>query len=375
MAVYSMRAFMDLGLTGTVVVVLGGPATTLVALDPVPSYHGWSSAAIDPTDAYIEFDAPYLGPELPAAAGGTWDIVFYFGADATPTSTPELLTVEDSASASLTPGDLTGLTGDYFTVAVDIPTMTPGMKLMWATVESPTGAAYQLGRTVVFEQLEPPPPPGSPRTPNAIGDAEWNALAGDDRPGAAPFAGTFSSMKFADDDYYVMKTTTLPVTSWSEGGGCCESTGVTLRWTGLEIPPLATEMVLRLDYHAGGTDLDQNGMACCSNNMCEEWGSPWVDGTNVCYGWGLVMVNYADAWDFDGTGTGSPSAEIQDTPAEGGLGGAFAYHPWMTDVAMTWTVTDWTNFVNGGDAMIHFCGGGTAPYYYIDQCTIEFNPH
>ena len=366
MAVYAYKAFIG---TTTNAVVLGGPGLTNVDLTTIPSYHGWSGATIDPVWAYLEFDASLVGPSL--AGADTWDIEFSFAAIATPT------TIEDSVGVSLDAADLTGVTGDYFTVAAKRPNMTSGEKIMYTTVEG-----VQLGRTVTFELLEPPPPPGSPRAPNALGGATWPDLAGDSRPEAIALSGSFSNMKASDDSYYVMKTPTLPVTSWDDGGGCCEAQGATLKWTGLEIPVGATEMKLTLEYHisANGTpddDLDQNGMSCCSNNMCEEWGSPWVDGVNVNYGWGLVMVNYADCWDWDGSGTGSPSAEIQDTVAEGGFGGAFAYNPNTPtgDMVMTWTISDWTNFVSGNEAAIHFCSGGSIPLWYIDQCTIEFNPH
>ncbi len=89
------------------------------------------------------------------------------------------------------------------------------------------------------------------------------------------------------------------------------------------------------------------------------------------------MLNFADPWDWDGSATGSPSAEIQDTPAEGGIGGKFAYNP-TTDMAMEWTVGDWTNFVrvgpDGNEAAIHWCGGAINQLA-IDKCTLEFNPH
>jgi hypothetical protein len=387
LAVYCYRAFIE---PTTEAVVLGGPAVTNVDLTTIPDWHGWTSASVDPVWAYIEFDAARLGPEL--AGAGTWDIVFYFGPKATPTDTPETVPVEDSAGVSLDAADLTGITGDYFTVAAKRPNMTPGMKLMWATVETITGGVVQLPRTVTFELLEPPPPPGAPRPPNAIGSADWGSLADDPRVGCGAFSGTFSNMKVSDDVYYVMKNQTLPVTTWTDGE-CCTSSGFTLEWTGLEIPVAATEMKLTLEFHGGGTDLDQNGMSCCSNNMCEEWGGYnddpldppldlvwWIDGVHVNYGWGLIMVNMNDAWDWT-------NSEIQDTPAEGGgddpntpaVESAFCYIPFgntpAADKVMTWTVNDWTDFVVDGKAMIHWCAGGSLPYLYIDQCMLEFNPH
>ena len=358
LAVYCYRAFI-----GTTVnaVVLGGPAVTDVDLTTIPSSHGWTSATIDPDWAYIEFDAAAIGPEL--AGAGTWDIVFYFADVDTPT------TVEDSAGVSLDAADLTGVTGDYFTVRADIPGMTPGQKIMWATVEDKNGIPNELTRTVTFELLEPPPPPGAPRPPNAVGTADWNALNDDDRAGGVQFSGTFSNMKVSDDSYYVMKNPTLPVTTWDdEDTECCTSSGFNLEWTGLEIPVAATEMKLTLEFHGGGTDLDQNGMSCCSNNMCEEWGSPWVDGVNVNYGWGLLMADMVDGW----------GGEIQDTPAEGGYLGAFAYMPFgndpSADMVMTFTTNDWSNYVVDGKAMIHFCAGGSLPYLYIDMAMLEFSP-
>lgn len=404
MAVYSMRAFIDPTFS---VVVMGGPGATL--LDPLPSYHGWSSSTLDPVHAYVEFDAARLGPELAAAGGGTWDVTFYFGPMDTPTTTPETTTVEGSAMVSFDAADLTGLTGDYFTAAADIPGMTPGMKLMWVEVETPTGGTYQLGRTVSYEQSAPPPPPGAPRVPNAIDPAAWNVPAGGWGSGREVYhSGTFSNMMTADDAYY-----TMMVPGIDDWGNCCTvGQGLTLKWTGLEIPVGATEMRLRLEYHVYDPEdgTGQNQMACADNgwcngspdtaadaggdgwlpNMCSAWGGYnddplegpidlvwWIDGTHVNYGWGLAMVNFADAWDFDGSGTGSPSAEIQDTPAEGGLGGMFAYNP-ETDLAMEWVVTDWTNFVTpdaeGYTAAIHWCGGCIFQLV-IDQCTIEFNPH
>jgi hypothetical protein len=405
LAVYCSRAFIE---GADAPVVVGGPAVTDVDLLTVPAYHGWTSTLVDPDWAYVEFDAAAVGPDL--AGAGTWDILFEFAPIATPT------TIEESAMVSLDAADLTGLTGDYLTVAADIPGMTPGQKIMYTTVESADGTPIQLSRTVTFELLEPPPPPGTPRPPNALGSADWNSLApgtddndtdpiGDDtpvvetRPGAVYLSGSFSNMKFSDDSYYVLATPTLPVTSWNEGGGCCESNGVTLKWTGLEIPLAATEMKVTLEYHVGVNDLDQNAMACCSNNMCEEWGSPYVDGVNVNYGWGLVMVNQwinplpfdpsdpsglstPGAWDWDGSVSGSPSAEIQNTAAEGGYndpldvpdaGWVFAYNP-TADMVMTWTANDWTNFVKDGVAMLHICSGGSIPFFYIDQCMLEFSP-
>ena len=371
MAVYAYKAFIA---PTTNIVVLGGPAVTDVDLTTIPSYHGWTSATIDPDWAYLEFDASLVGPEL--AGADTWDIVFSFAAIATPT------TIEDTASVNLDAADLTGVTGDYFTVAAKVPKMTSGQKIMYTLVEGMDGPT-QLARTVAFELLEPPPPPGSPRPPNAVGTADWNALNADDRAGGVQFSGTFSNMKTSDDSYYVMKNPTLPVTTWADPGSeCCTSSGFNLEWTGIEIPVGATEMKLTLEFHGGGTDLDQNGMSCCSNNMCEEWGSPWVDGVNVCYGWGLLMADMVDGW----------GGEIQDTPAEGAYFypadpgpppepayWGFAYMPFgnssSADEVMTFTTNDWTNYVVDGKAMVHFCAGGSLPYLYIDECMLEFNPH
>ncbi len=404
MAVYSMRAFIEPTFS---VVVMGGPGTTEVPLDPLPDYHGWSTATVDPDWAYVEFAAAHLGPELAAAGGGTWDVTFYFGADATPTSTPESVTVEDSAMVSFDAADLTGLTGDYFTAAAAVPAMTSGMKLLWATVETPTGGAYQLGRTMLFEQSEPPPPPGAPRVPNALGGNTW--LAADVAAGGTPpgwgdgwynyHGGTYSNMKTSDDQYFVFGGSfTMTDTGWSE---CCldPGRGLSLKWTGFEIPAGATEMKVILEYHVydpqDGTGLQ--AMSCnvgwCTSpgdtgatypNFCLEWDWPggagsgaWIDEIHPNFGWGLVVLNFADPWDWDGSGTGSPSAEIQDLPAEGALGGAFAYNP-QTDMVMEWTVSDWTNFVQvgaeGNEALIHWCGGSIWEIY-VDQCTLEFNPH
>jgi hypothetical protein len=372
LAVYCYRAFIA---PTTEVVVLGGPGATDVDLTTVPDWHGWTSAAVDPDWAYLEFDAAAVGPEL--AGAGTWDIVFYFGPMATPTDTPETVPVEDTAGVSLDAADLTGVTGTYFTAAAKIPVMTSGEKLMWATVETATGGVVQLGRTVQFEQLEPPPPPGAPRPPNSLGGATWPDLAEDSRPEAVAFSGSFANMKYSDNSYYVLDIPTYPMVDGVDWTDCCSSSGATLKWTGLEIPVGATEMKLTLEYHIYDPEdqsvLSQNNMPCANmwctsdyNNMCEEWGSPWIDGVHVNYGFGLVMVNYNDAWDWT-------NAEIQDTPAEGGYLGAFAYHP-TTDMVMTWTVNDWTDFVKDGEAAIHFCGG-TMSSLWIDQCMLEFNPH
>jgi hypothetical protein len=394
LGVYCYRAFI-----GTTVnaVVLGGPAVTDVDLTTIPSEHGWSNARIDPDWAYIEFDAAAIGPEL--AGAGTWDIVFYFADAATPT------TVEDSAAVSLDAADLTGVTGTYFTVAAKIPAMTPGEKIMSTTVEAKDGTVVQLARTVLFEQSEPPPPPGAPRPPNALGGTTWNDFAGGWGDGYYGYlSGTYSAMKISDNQYYVL-TNTHTLVDADEWSDCCMDPGygMSLKWTGFEIPVGATEMKVTLEYHVydpqDGTG--QQNMSCnpgwCSStaqdagldfpNFCAEWGwqaleaDPaewaWIDNVHPNYGWGLVMMNFADPNDFDGSGTGSPSAEIQDTPAEGASGGAFAYNP-ETDMVMTWTVNDWTNFVNvgpdGNEALIHWCGGSINKVY-VDQCTLEFNPH
>jgi hypothetical protein len=373
MAVYMYRAFIQ---PTDAAVVVAGPDVS--DLDPTAAgYHGIQGVDTDPGFAYVGFDAARLGTTL--AVGGSWQVEFKFLVGEGPT-VADVVTISVTEAEITDANDAVAATGDpYFYVVTPISLVSTGVHTLVVSVEDSDGTMKELPRRVTFELLAPPPPPGSPRTPSATGDAAFNALAGDSRPGAAPFGGGWGAMMASDDSYFILKNMQLPITSWAAGGGCCENTGLTLKWTGVEVPVGATECVLRLEYHVGGTDLDQNGMPCCSNNMCEEWGSPWIDGVHVCYGWGLIMVNYADVWDWDGSGTGSPSAEIQDTPAEGGLGGMFAYHPFgntpAADVAMTWTVSDWTNFLNGDEMMVHFCGGGTTPYWYIDQCTIEFNPH
>jgi hypothetical protein len=353
---------------------------------------------MDPAHAYVQFCAASLHPDLAAAAGGTWDVTFYFGPMDTPTTTPETTTVEGSAMASFDAAALTGLTSGYLTAAVDVPALSSGMKLMWVEVETTTGAAYQLGRTVSYEQSAPPPPPGAPRVPNAIGG--WPDAWGSGYE--SYHSGVMASMMDSDDAYYTLVNSNMPLhdSGWAD---CCLGYGMSLTWTGFEIPAGATEMRVRLEYHVYDPEdgTGQNGMPCADNgwcftgdvggdghypNMCYAWGigdneavpgSAWVDGVNPCYGWGLVMVNWADCWDFDGSGTGSPSAEIQDTPAEGGQGGAFAYNP-TTDMAMEWAVSDWTNFVQvgaeGNEAAIFWCGG-CIYQLVIDKCTLEFNPH
>ncbi|MFB3880839.1 MAG: S-layer homology domain-containing protein [Armatimonadota bacterium] len=393
MAVYAYKAFIG---TTTNAVILGGPGLTNVDLTTVPAYHGWSSAGVDPVWAYVEFDAAAVGPGL--AGAGTWDIVFEFASVDTPT------TIEDSVGVSLDAADLTGITGTYFTVAAKRPNMTPGQKIMYTTVEGKDGTPYKLARTVTFELLEPPPPPGAPRPPNALGGTLWVDAGADDRSDAAEyFSGTFANMKFSDDMYYVMHQKMLPMTEsdWSQ---CCVTSGFTLKWTGLEIPVTATEMKLTLEYRGGGVDADQNQMPCdwCSepsNNMCEEWGGYnddptdppldlvwWIDGVHVNYGWGLVMVNFTDPWDWT-------NAEIQNTPAEGGGDDpntpeaemAFCYHPFgndpSADMVMTWSVpiaTALADFVqdDGGTytAAIHWCSA-TLPYVYVDQCMLSFEPY
>jgi hypothetical protein len=391
MAVYSMRAFISP--TPPDVVVMGGPGVTSVPLSPLPSYHGWSSDTIDPAHAYVEFDPAFLHEDLAAAAGGTWDVTFYFGTMDTPTTTPATSTVEGTAMASFDAAALTGLTGDYFTAAVDVPLLSSGMKLMWVDVETTTGGAYQLGRTVSYEQSAPPPPPGAPRVPTAIGADLWDPGWGS---GFEVYeAGVMGNMADSDDNYYQMTISAHPLheSDWSD---CCGGYGYTLKWTGFEIPAGATEMKVILEYHVYDPEdgTGQNGMPCADNgwcfagdvggdgvypNMCRAWSEPgpWIDPTHPNYGWGLVMVNFADWWDFDGSGTGSPSAEIQDLPAEGAIGGVFAYNP-TTDMAMEWSVSDWTNFVQvgaeGNEAAIHWCGG-CINELHIDKLTLEFNPH
>jgi hypothetical protein len=310
----------------------------------------------------------------------------------TPTTTPETTTVEGSAMASFDAAALTGLTGDYLTAAVDVPALSSGMKLMWVDVETTTGAAYQLGRTVSYEQSAPPPPPGAPRVPNAIGG--WPDAWG---TGYETYqSGVMANMMDADDAYYTLVCGNHPLheSDWSD---CCLGYGFSMTWSGFEIPAGATEMRVRLEYHVYDPEdgTGQNNMPCADNgwchdgdgggdgylpNMCKAWDypGPWGTGASVPnYGWGLVMVNWADCWDFDGSGTGSPSAEIQDLPAEGAIGGMFAYNP-TTDMAMEWAVSDWSNFVQvgaeGNEAAIHWCGG-CINQLVIDKCTLEFNPH
>jgi hypothetical protein len=244
---------------------------------------------------------------------------------------------------------------------------------------------------------EPPPPPGAPRVPNAIGADIWNAAAGWGSGHEAYLSGVMANMQHSDDVYYTLVNSNHPLheIDWSD---CCAESGygMTLKWTGFEIPAGATEMKVRLEYHVYDPEdgTGQNNMPCADfgwcypgdvggdgvyPNMCRAWfePGPWIDPTHCNYGWGLLMLNFADPWDWDGSGTGSPSAEIQDTPAEGGIGGMFAYNP-TTDMVMEWTVTDWTNFVqvgpDGNEAAIHWCGGAINQLW-IDKCTLEFNPH
>jgi hypothetical protein len=364
--------------------VLGGPDVTDVDLTTIPDFHGWSHQSADPDWAYIEFDAAAVGPELVGA--DTWDIVFSFAAVTTPT------TIEDTAAVSLDAAALTGVTGDYFTVRAKVPSMTPGEKIMYTTVEGRDGTAYELGRTVTFQQSEPPPPPGAPRTPNALGG--WTEYEPDGW-GSGNYkysSGAYSNMKTSDNQYYVLVNSLSPWTDGTDWSECCADpgNGMTLKWTGFEIPVISTEMKVTLEYHVydpeDGTGLQAmscNAGWCVSGadypNFCKEWGYPagYTDGVHPEYGNGLVMVNHADPWDWDGSLTASPSAEIQDTVAEGAFGGVFAYNP-ETDMVMTWTVTDWTNFVtvgpDGNEAAIQFCGGSIYKLM-IDQLTLEFNPH
>jgi hypothetical protein len=395
MAVYTYRAFIG---TTTQAVVIGGPDVTDVDLTVIPDSHGWSHQSADPDWAYIEFDAAAIGPEL--AGADTWDIVFSFAAVTTPT------TIEDTAAVSLDAADLTGVTGDYFTVRAKVPAMTPGEKIMYTTAEGRDGTTYELGRTVTFQQSEPPPPPGAPRTPNGLGGWTDYTTDGWGSGNYGYSSGAYSNMKTSDNQYYVLVNTKSPFLDTSDDWlDCCTDpgSGMTLKWTGFEIPVGATEMKVTLEYHVydpqDGTGLQK--MTCnpswCSStaqdselaypNFCAEWGweaqeaDPaewaWIDNVHPNYGTGLVMVNHADVMDWDGSLTGSPSAEIQDTVAEGAYGGAFAYNP-TTDMAMSWTVTDWTNFVtvgpDGNEAAIQFCGGSIYKLF-IDQLTMEFNPH
>jgi hypothetical protein len=243
-----------------------------------------------------------------------------------------------------------------------------------------------------------PPPPGAPRVPNAISAGIRNTAAGSGWWGSGYevyHSGSLSDMQESDDAYFTLVCSAHPIVDWSD---CCPrpGLGMTLKWTGFEIPAGATEMKVRLEYHVYDPEdgTGQNSMpcdgkdwACCDvggngvhPNMCYAWyyPGPWPTGATVPnYGNGLVMLNFADALDWDGSGTGSPSAEIQDTPAEGGIGGEFAYNP-TTDMAMEWTVGDWTNFVrvgpDGNEAAIHWCGGAINQLA-IDKCTLEFGPH
>ena len=376
MAVYSYRAFMQ---SVANAVVLAGPETS--ADDPsLASHDGLCGTALDPSFAYVGFDAMRLGTDL--AYGGTWDIQFQYLFEEGPTVAETVMVYVDPSEITAAKAAAAAGGSPYFYVVTPIELVTTGVHTVVVSVEDTDGTMYELGRRATFDRLEPPPSPGTARPPNGIGDATWNALTADTRAGSTQLSGSFGDMKVSDDHYYVMHGAHMPqeAMDWSD---CCAYTGATLIWSDVEIPAGATEMKVMLEYHvydpADGTG--QNHMPCgdlwCSVdwiNMCDEWGSPWVDGVNPCWGWGLVMVNYADAWDWDGSGTGSPSAEIQDTPAEGAFGGAFAYHP-QTDMVMTWSIADWTNFVSSGNEVaIHFCGG-TWPYLYIDQLMLEFNPH
>jgi hypothetical protein len=143
MAVYSYRAFID---PDDPAVALGGPGLT--DADPATeAATGISSnAGVDPSYAYVLFDAALLGPEMATAGGGTWDVTFEYRPSGYPTSAATSTSVPHNEAA------LTGLTGTYLVVSDSVPALAADTYTLVVIVEDKQGDLHELSRTVAFRK-------------------------------------------------------------------------------------------------------------------------------------------------------------------------------------------------------------------------------
>ena len=151
MAIFVWRGFM---VSTGVPVVIGGPACTSV--DPRYNPIGWSSDHVDPSYAYVAFDALRLDTNLCAGVNNAWDVQFEVRTAANPTgaavaSSPlfshdaaMITTILNTARASgnpywwITPM----LAGPQSLV---LPILAPGDYVLVLLVEDETGTMHEVG--------------------------------------------------------------------------------------------------------------------------------------------------------------------------------------------------------------------------------------
>jgi hypothetical protein len=141
MAVYSYRAFIS---PTDPAVALGGPGLTDV--NPAGAAAGISTQLLDPTYAYVLFDAALLDSAMATAGGGMWDVTFEFRPSGYPTSAASTKTESYNGAA------LDAVTTGLFVVSTTVPALSADTYTLVVIVEDSQGDLEALSRTVAFRK-------------------------------------------------------------------------------------------------------------------------------------------------------------------------------------------------------------------------------
>ena len=388
MAVFVWRAFV--APTGTPI-VLAGPGTT--SFDPAATaYDGWSTTRVDPSYAYVAFDALRLDTNLITSAGtADWDVYFdiyeYDDLYDTPSGAPvatvsvsvteaEMLAAKAAAAASGNP---------YLVVSAPIPTtLANGAYQLVVRAEYAGGVAEFANRKPLFWVGTQPPQ----TIVAAWGKDEALDLLGGAVNDSTPSAGySEAAMAKSDNVYFRSQRNSFPESETEDWCNWNHAHAIVFRG----VPSTASWISITLEYKVNTQSWEPS---CCdrwgdgangnANNCCDSWGNDdgdnaiWNETGHANYGWGCRVMsgadggNWQDQW-WDENGSGDINAPADNDVQGGGelydhIG--FAGHPWV-DTTFHWGTTHVSDYVTDDYVLVVFCGG-SYQYLWVDQAVLRY---